>query len=68
LLRQERPEASDQEDFDSRAFTCRCCARRILQLYQPSQARVDRERVGTLAHPDGQPLIELIQKPLPLSA
>jgi len=31
-------------------------------------ADVDRERVGKLAQPDGQPLIELIQKPLPLSA
>jgi isocitrate lyase len=31
-------------------------------------ADVDRERVVALVHPDGQPLIELIQKPLPLSA
>ena len=31
-------------------------------------ADVDRERVGELVHADGQPLIELIQKPVPLSA
>ena len=31
-------------------------------------ADVDRERVGELVQPDGLPLIELIQKPVPLSA
>ena len=31
-------------------------------------ADVDRERVGELVHADGQPLIELIQKPVPMSA
>ena len=31
-------------------------------------ADVDRERVGELVHPGGQPLIGLIQKPVPLSA
>ena len=31
-------------------------------------ADVDRERVGELVRPDGEPLVELIQKPVPLSA